>query len=79
MQATEITSFIFSQQKNRLDILLTCEAVTAGEFKFSAFVERGERLRQAVCVKANADALLACKKWVVAIHALCLLCVSLQF
>ena len=43
--------------------------MTASTFNTSALVQQGERLCQAVGVKASADAFLAGKEWIAAIHA----------
>jgi len=53
--------------------------VTAGAFKPGAFLEHGKCLRQAVCVEARLDALLAGKERIAAVHAIGIGGVGLQF
>ena len=56
-----------------------CEERSASAVAASAFVKQGNCLRQAVSTKSSFDALFASKEWVAAVHALGLLCISLQF
>jgi hypothetical protein len=53
--------------------------VAASTFKPSACIQQGEDLNQAVGAESRSNAFLTCKEWVIAAHALCLLCVCSQF